>query len=779
MWKRHGGSGLGRGGWVVSGLVVLCVLGLAAEADAGATVTDADRDFWSFRKLARPAVPPIKDVERARTPVDAFLLEKLAAQGRTFAPEADPRVLVRRAFLDLIGLPPSPAEVDAFLADTAPGAFERLIDRLLASPRFGERWGRHWLDVVGYTDTVGFDVDADLIIMSEGKWRYRDYVIRAFNDDKPYDRFLIEQLAGDELIEWRKAPRYTREILDLLVATGYLRTAMDFTHEAVGVIPQNFFGTLHDTIEIVGSSLLGLTLNCARCHSHKFDPVPQDDYYRLMALFIPAYNPNNWKVVYPFEKKLEPLDRALPAVPAAEKAEIERFNVEIDRQVQELEQKSEALRAPYRARLLDKKLAALPAPIRDDVKTAVATPAAKRNEIQKYLAAKLEATLKITPNEVTAALGEADRAAIDGFHRQAAALKTTRRTYPKIQALYDVGPPPATHLLVRGNYETPGPEVQPGFLKVLCDAGAPDWVPATPPASGTSGRRLALARWLTAENSRASALVSRVMVNRVWQHLFGRGIVTTPENFGVGGEPPSHPELLEWLSAEFIRGGWRLKPLIKQVMVSSAYRQASEPAPASTDDDPENHLFGRMPLKRLEAEVIRDAILSVSGRLDPAMGGPPTMTVAKLDGTVVIDGSKLPYPGAAGRRSVYLLTRHAFHPTLMTVFDEPVLATNCPERNRSAVPLQSLTLMNDAFLFEQAEAFAKRVRRQGETAPESCVTAAFRLAFGREPESSERAWCSAFLDGQARLYPGADASGKALADLCHTLLGTSEFLYTP
>jgi hypothetical protein len=552
---------------------------------------------------------------------------------------------------------------------------------------------------------------------------------------------------------------------------------MDFTHEEVGVIPQNFYNVLHDTIEIVGSSLLGLTLNCARCHSHKFDPVPQDDYYRLMALFIPAYNPSNWKVVHPFEKKLEPLDRALPAVSAIEKAEIERFNAHLDRQARA---KLDTILGPCEKRLFEKKLAAIPEPIREDVKAALATPAARRSAVQRYLARKFEGALNVTQQEVTSALSAADKTALEQAKKEATALNARKRSFAKIQALYDVGPPPPTHLLIRGNHEAPGPEVQPGFLKVLCDAGAPEWVPATPTASGTSGRRLALARWLTAENSRPAGLMSRVMVNRVWQHVFGRGIVATPENFGLGGEPPSHPELLEWLSAEFLRGGWRLKPLIKLIMISSVYRQASEPA-GSAGDDSENRLFGRMPLKRLEADVIRDAMLAVGGRLDPTMGGPPVMTEAKLDGTVVIDTAKLPHPAAAGRRSVYLLTRHAFHPTLMAVFDQPVLATNCPERLRSAVPSQSLTLMNDQFLFEQADAFAGRVLRESASSTRSRLDTAFRLALGRTPGEAERAWCGEFLDHQAGLYAGAgaDAPRKALADLCHVLLGTSEFLYTP
>ena len=297
-----------------------------------ASVEAADRDFWSFRKLARPAVPKTQHADRARSPVDAFVLTRLEAQGLTLSAEAPRNVLIRRLWLDLVGLPPPPAAVAEFLADEAPDACARLVDRLLGSPQFGERWGRHWLDVVGYVDTVGFDVDADNIITSEGKWRYRDWVIRAFNADLPYDRFLREQLAGDELVDWRNAPRFTDEIRDRLTATGFLRTAQDFTHEDVGNIPQNHFNILHDTLEIVGSSVLGLTLHCARCHDHKFDPVPQEDYYRLMAAFTPAYNPQDWKVVLSYDKKLE--DRALPDVSPADKSEIDRHNAEIERQIQ-------------------------------------------------------------------------------------------------------------------------------------------------------------------------------------------------------------------------------------------------------------------------------------------------------------------------------------------------------------------------------------------------------------------------------------------------------------
>ncbi|MEX0611517.1 MAG: DUF1549 domain-containing protein, partial [Pirellulales bacterium] len=402
---------------------------------ADATVSDHDRQFWAFQPLSRPPAPAVGNPAAVQTPVDAFILSRLDAAGLALAPKAGKAALVRRAYLDLLGFPPSPEELDEFLADTSPHAFDTLVDRLLASPHFGERWGRHWLDVAGYTDTVGFDIDATQIIQSEGKWRYRDYVIRSFNEDKPYDRFITEQLAGDELADWPNAATFTPQIRELLVATGFLRTAQDFTHEPESNIPLNHYAVLHDTIEIVGSSLLGLTLNCARCHSHKFDPIPQEDYYRLMAAFTPAYNPADWKVVYPYNPQVE--ERALADVSPTEKAAIERHNAEIDRQVAELNARLAELRRPYEERLLEAKLAALPEPIRADTKAALQTPAEKRSEVQKYLAGKFE-SLRPSADEISAALGEADRttrAEIDG---EIAELNGRRRSFGKIQALFEV-----------------------------------------------------------------------------------------------------------------------------------------------------------------------------------------------------------------------------------------------------------------------------------------------------------------------------------------------------
>ncbi len=775
--------------WIASGAP-------AANPDATpppvSPVRDADRQFWSFRPLAEVEIPRLRTSDRARTPIDEFLLAKLEAKGLAFSPDAEPATLVRRAALDLLGLPPEPAEVAAFLADRDPGAYERLLDRLLASPHFGERWGRHWLDVAGYVDTIGFDVDATLVLLAENKWLYRDFVIRSFNEDKPFDQFLCEQLAGDEMYDWRNAERLTPAMRDALVATGYLRTARDLTHEDVGLIRQNYFGIMHDTLETVGTGLLGLTINCARCHSHKFDPIPQEDYYRMMALLSPAYNPHAWQPVTPTETRKD--DRTLADVSPLEKTAIQEHNDGVERELAPLRQQLSDLRQPHVARLREEALAKLPEAIRADVKQAVDTPADKRNEVQKYLAEKLGGSLAIKPEQVDKQLPDDEKKKLDELKSQIASIEAKRKRWGKIQALYDVGPPPPAHLLVRGSEESPGQEVPPGFLRVLSVTDAAAVASASTPMEGTSGRRTALARWLTRPGTPASALVARVMVNRVWQQLFGRGIVATGDNFGAQGKPPTHPELLEWLSRRFIADGWKIKPLIKQMMLSSAYRQASRRDPTAVSGnaesqnadselvDPGNELLWRMRLRRLESEIVRDSILAVSGALDRTQGGPPVPINAMSDGMVVVAREKLSRPADAFRRSVYLVTRRAYNLSLLTVFDQPLVATNCLKRDASAVPLQSLVMLNDAFVQEQADRFAARIELAESRSPESRIAAAFVWLLARGANREEMATCRDLLRDQADLcrragMDDAAAGHQALVQLCHTLMNTSEFLY--
>ncbi len=533
---------------------------IQSQAVGTPEITDKDRQFWSFRPPIRPSVPKVKDSGSVRTPIDAFVLAKLQAKDLGLAPEAAKRTLLRRVYFDLIGLPPSPEEVRAFLADAKPNAYERLIDRLLDSPHYGERWGRHWLDAAGYSDTKGLDNDAAerFLSLNDGIWRYRDYVVRSFNQDKPYDQFLTEQLAGDELVDWRKAAKFTPEILDSLVATGYLRH----------VTYRNGHDALFQTIETLSSGVLGLTVNCARCHNHKYDPIPQRDYYRLMAVFAPA-------LMAP--AKSEPKEDYLPDISRPELAEIEKYNSELDKSIAPLQKQLDELRRPPEERLLAGKLSILPDVLRADVRKALETAPDKRDAAQKYLAGKLEKLVKVDPKEVLDALSEKDRAIYEKLQGHIDTLKRWRRSYRKIQVAWESAPPAPVHLLFRGDPKTPGPVVEPGVLTVLARSGQsgvekPAWM-----AGESSGRRLALAKWLTRPDH---PLTARVIVNRVWQHYFGKGIVSTPENFGRTGAAPTHPELLDWLAVDFVENGWRFKRLHRMILTSSVIgRIRSIPGP--------------------------------------------------------------------------------------------------------------------------------------------------------------------------------------------------------
>ena len=395
------------------------------------------------------------------------------------------------------------------------------------------------------------------------------------------------------------------------------------------------------TGEVVGSNLLGLTVGCAKCHNHKYEPISQRDYYRLLAIFSPALNPDHW---------ITPKDRALPDVALAEKARVDAHNAQLDHQVRDIEKRLAAIRKPYEERLFEARLLELPEAIREDTKRAFQTAGDKRDEIQRYLASRFQAALRVKPAEITAALSDEDKRKSAEIDREIAAVRGRRLSYGTIQALYDVGPPGDTHLLRRGNPDTPGEVVQPGFFAVLCDPHGAQTA-AVKPAGNSSGRRLALAHWLTDWETPAGGLVARVAVNRVWQHLFGKGIVETVDNFGVSGAPPTHPELLEWLASQYVRKDRRLKPLIKLLMTSSVYRQSSasrgkEPAPGggplagpATDPgaiDPGNRLLWHMRLRRLESELVRDSLLSAAGNLDRTLYGPPLPIENRADGMVVL-----------------------------------------------------------------------------------------------------------------------------------------------
>ncbi len=753
---------------------------LLAALIVGSHATDslAD-DHWAFQPLSQPVVPPVKDRGRVRTDIDAFVMARLEERELGFSPAADPNALVRRVYFDSVGLPPSPEEIDAFVKDNSPQAYERLLDQLLASPHFGERWGRHWLDNAGYCDVYGGDNDAGTIKLGENKWLYRNYVVKSLNADKPFDRFLTEQLAGDELLDWRNAGEFTPQIEELLIATGFLRNSADDTNENELNTPDIRYGVVHRTIEGIASNLLGLTLNCAKCHDHKYEPLTQRDYYQLQAIFQPAFNPDQW---------LQPQTRQLPALAPAEKQAAEKQNAEIERQVEQLRKRIAGIRELCEQKLLDAKLAAVPEAIRDDVKAALSTEAEKRTEVQKYLAEKFQPPLQVKPEEVTAALAASDKEQCEAAEREINSLNSKKQSWQHWQVAYDAGPPTPTRILTRGNYLTPASEVPPGTIGVLALAdNAAAFQPQS--ANGSSGRRLALAKWLTDTKTPAGALVLRVRVNRIWQQLFGRGIVETSDNFGVTGANPTHPELLEWLSSDFVANGQRLKPFLKRIMLSSVYRQSSanpqSPIPNPQSLDPDNNLLWRQRLRRLESEAVRDAILAVSGKLDRTLDGAPIPVEPLPDGSFVVKQDGLPTPTSQFRRSIYLLNRRNYHPTLLAVFDQPHMTTNCTHRASSAVVLQSLTMLNDKFVLEQAEQVAHRVAQQEKT-PEERIAGAFRFVLGRAPSENEIAWCREALAKEAAYYvqadkrcPADEAARRALARLCHTLLNTSEFLCIP
>jgi hypothetical protein len=607
--------------------------------DPFATTTDkhAGRDWWSLQPVKRPAVPA------AGNPVDAFIRAKLREKGFAPAPPADRRTLARRVHYDLLGLPPTFEQVEAFANDPDPTAYEKLIDTLLASPQYGERWGRHWLDVVRYAETCGYERDQP----KPNVWKYRDWVIRAFNDDLPYDRFVAAQLAGDELPGRAEAD---------VVATGFIRlgTWNDEPND-----PNEYkYDRLEDMVGATSTAFLGLTVRCARCHDHKFDAIRQADYYRMAAAFWAGF--------------VEPGPR-------------------------------EHLGGP-------------------DAKAL----------------------------GVDGVFGWTDRG----------------RDVPPIR------------LLKKGDPNRPGDVVPPGHLSFVAALDKPL---AAPPADArTTQRRLQLAKWITDPRN---PLTARVWVNRIWQYHFGQGLVRTPDNLGFTGDRPTHPELLDWLAAELVEGGWKAKQLHRLILLSETYRQASvhpkQEEYAKTDAG--NRLWWRAERRRLDAEALRDSLLAVSGKLKLApVGGPsfaPEVAPGALEGLSMKGAAWKPSPPAEqGRRSVYIFAKRGLLPPLLTTFDFPDTTLPSCRRDVTTVPTQALALLNNPFVHEQSAALAKRISTKG--GPRSLATRAWRLALGRDPRPTELDAAVAHLERQTAAFAGRpNPALDALASLCHVLLNTNEFLY--
>jgi hypothetical protein len=713
----------------------------AALALAGAARADGPQDHWAWKKPARPAVPAVSGPQPTN-PIDAFVRVKLEAAKLAPAPPARREQLIRRATFGLTGLPPTPDEIDAFLEDDSPGAWAKVVDRLLASPRYGERWGRHWLDLARYADTNGYEFDEP----RPDAWRYRDYVVRSFNADKPFDRFVAEQLAGDEAYPGDP---------DARAATGFNLLGPDMTDSSDQA--QRRQNALNDMTDTAALAFLGLTLTCARCHDHKFEPISQADYFRFQAFFTPAAFRRDLPVATPTEVKAH--------------AAAEREYLELTK---ELREAIAAVEGPQRKAIYEAKLAKLPA----DAQAAHRTPPEERTGGQLELVAQTERKLAVSGAEVMKALTADEKAKVAALKEKLKAFDGKKPSaLPAAMGLTDrPGAPPKTFLLERGELANKGAEVQPGYPATLLPGGKPAAakVEALPKSTG---RRLALARWVA---SKDNPLAARVIVNRLWQHHFGRGIVATASDFGTRGADPTHPELLDWLACEFQdptpnplphreRGPsarpWSLKYIHRLLLLSDTYRQSTQVSADALRIDPDNKLFSRMNRQRLEAEVVRDALLAVSGRLNPKMGGPGVV----LPGASRAAGGSRPVPVTADakeytRRSIYLFARRNLRDNFLEAFDLPDSNLSCPKRERSTTAPQALALLNSADAMDAARALAARLTKEAKTEAER-IKLAYRLALGRAPSSKELARARAFL------------ADSPLSELCRALFSLNEFVY--
>ena len=754
--------------WILAGAPEIEVDSLRAEAQL--SISDEDRQFWSFQPPRKLPVPTVRHDERVRNSIDAFVLEKLEAKGLSLSPEASRRTLIRRAAFDLTGLPLEPEQLDAFLADNKAHAWERMIESLLSSRRYGERWGGYWLDRAGYADTEG---EREQDILRPHAYRYRDYVIRAFNDDKPYDRFLLEQLAGDELADYENAEEITPEIHDNLVATGFLRMVPDPTwFNVTGFVP-NRLDVVADVVDVLGSAVMGLTVKCARCHEHMFDPIPQQDYYSLTAVFRGAYDEHDW---------LKPNAnnflggtnngrysyRNLPHVPAEEIREWKSHTSKLETQIAGLKESLNDQGEPLRQQYFEQKLTELPATVRSDVRRAVDTAADQRDENQNQLFEKFEAMLFPTDEQLRQSSEDFKKIA-EETDRQIESLGKTRRPEPMIRALWDRGEPSPAYLLQRGDYLTPGQFVEPGTLSVLSNSKLdikPPW-----PGSKKTGRRLALAKWLIQPDH---PLTARVMVNSIWKHHFRHGMVKTLGNFGQTGSLPTHPELLDWLALEFIRCEWSIKEMHRLIMNSNTYRQTSTVTPAHQQLDLDNDLLSRFPMKRMEAEVLWDTLLLICGRLDNTPFGPANAVKVRPDGLVTAVGTDMGW-----RRSIYVDHNRKQNMTILECFDLPRPTPNCLERHLSTVAPQALHLLNNHTIDQLMLSFADRVTREAGTDSTRQIDRCYHLALGRSPEDRERRLVTETFDQLRETWKETESNPdrKALANLCHILINSAEFIF--
>ena len=692
-------------------------------------ITAEERAYWAFQKPVRRDPPAAAIDEWNSNAIDRFLFATFKEKGLQPSPKADRRTLIRRVYLDLTGLPPTPEEAAAFVADKSADAWEKIVDRLLDSPHYGERWGRHWLDLVHYADSGGYERDFDWPTM----WRYRDYVVDAFNNDKPYDRFIREQIAGDE-----KDP----DSKEANIATGYLRMVLDNNIKD----ERTRLDELDDNVSTTSLTFLGMTVGCARCHNHKFDPIPQKDYYRMQAVFF-----STREIDYPL-------------VSGEEVKAYEAANDAIDAKQAPLKDKIKAIEQPHKDKIFAGKLAELP----DYMQQAWHTPADKRTEGQRLNARQIEKTLVIQTAEILPIMSQGGIAAREKLEGEIKALNKQRPPkYPTARTITEEGPEPLpSYFLHRGDPGSKGSLLDPGVLTVAADGKVSFGPP--PPTAQTTWRRTAFANWIASEDN---PLTTRVMVNRIWQHHFGEGIVPTPSNFGKTGLPPSHPELLDWLATEFVQNGWSIKHMHRLMLNSRAYQMASDDIEANLKIDGANRYFWRMPRQRLEAEILRDQILAVAGTLDPEAGGPAVRPYINPD--LFQSSTDRTWPGkpigdrATWRRGIYVFSKRSIRYPMFEAFDQPDMVQSCAQRNQSTVAPQALLLMNNDEIMLQARFFAQRLIAEAGPEIGARVDRAFELALARAPSEKERKQAIEFIEG----------SPYGLVDFCQTIFNLNEFVY--
>ena len=727
----------------------------AARAREAAKVTQKDREWWSFRKPVKAPVPSVAAKDQVRTSIDAFVLAQLEHKGWKMQSEADRPTLIRRAYFDLAGLPPTPAEVKAFVEDQSSNAWEKVIDHLLASPHYGEQWGRHWLDVAGYSDSRGDAGDSD----REVSWKYRDYVIHAFNRNKPINQFIVEQFAGDQLVNYKHLAIPTPDQIEPLTATGFMRTTADITDNQTIYEVDKYFDAQQKAMETSLTALMGVTIQCARCHDHKFDPFLQRDYYKLMAIYQPVWDPENW-LPADLNHGPWPSRMVLDMDETSRAAWIKDVTSNDAKALRRMDDLLEATYQKYRGELRAGR----------DISSE-----AMRLQMRKDIEADpdLEVDRNAPKDVITDQEMEKRYPELAKWKDEIQLKRYERRNQSKvppnyIEASWDTSKTPSpTYILARGNYLAPGAEVQPGLPLVLDNPQHPlEFPDATkhPEWNGTN-RRLTLARWMT---SPENPLVPRVFVNRVWGWHFGEGIVRSVDDFGAQGAKPSHPELLDYLTVSFVEHNWDLKWLTKEIMMSQVYRQSSAEVPAYLAADPSDKLLWRKAPLRLEAETIRDSMLKVSRLLNERMFGKQEPIKRGPDGQWLEDNQ-----GSGGtRRSLYLAQTRTRSVAFLHVFDCPDMTSdNQPERFRASLPTQSLALLNNPLVMRTSKAFTQELLEKTKNDYREAVKLAFDEAYNRPPTAKEQ-------EIAAKSIAAETDKPEGLRLFIQAMFGANNFLYS-